>query len=646
MDETTQIKFNLSARNALLTQSARFLAAVIGVGLLGWCPVVANGPQTQTPISTMSSSIVAADSGDTAAYAEQSMPYAAYAEQSMPYAAYAEQSMPYAAYAEQSMPYAAYAERGILVSDLEVVKKRNAAINGKSETTVGCGQKDRRMKQVKYGNMEATTNGSQLVIWTEDSPTNKLSAKSPLVKFTTIPNQVQSRGPRGEDTNHSKQSQITAITMHGRSLAPIQPVRHAKASEGYSEVSRAIALEPVDVKPVDIEAIGPRARSSLSTTSSPESLDQAASHSDNSRFTQSITRQSSQSNPRHSSATQTNQPNQAYQPNRQDSALLKAHKISQSANNELDYTQVIRLCARVLRQKTNGEKVKFARELSAWALNRRGQLRTDESEQELAMADFQRALEFAPNHWRALHNRGVTHAQLGRFTEAFDDFNRVIELMPTFAKAYSNRATLYIQAGDLQAALEQFSQSIQLDGNLIAAQVGRGRVCHQLGRLEEALVHFSAAVKLEQDDAQIICSRADLLADMGQYRNAMADYASAIELNPEFAHAYRNGAWLLATCPDSKLRDARNALIGAQRALEFGYGQRHVALDTLAAAQANAGQFDEAIVSLQQALEIAPPLVRQAYEVRMQLYEQQQPFRTTPMAGVQQAGFEETGRNR
>jgi tetratricopeptide (TPR) repeat protein len=572
MDETTHTKFSVSARSALLTQSARFLAAVIGVGLLGWCPVVANGPQTQTSALTVPSSTVATDSEDIAAYAER------------------------------GLPHAAYAERGIFVSDLEVVKKRDAAKNGEPKTTVSYGQKNRRMRQVKFDSMETPTNGSQLVIWSEDSPTIKRSVKSPLVKsplikLTTIPNQVHSRVPKGENTNHPKQNQITAITMHGRSLVPIQPVRHTRPPEDYSEVSRAIALEPVDVRPVDIEAI----------------------------------------------TTETTQPNQAYQPNRQDSALLKAHKISQSAKNELDYTQVIRLCARVLRQKVSGEKAKFARELSAWALNRRGQLRTDESEQELAMADFQCALEFAPNHWRALHNRGVTHAQLGRFAEAFDDFNRVIELMPTFAKAYSNRATLYIQAGDLRAALEQYSQSIQLDGNLVAAQVGRGRVCHQLGRLEEALVHFTAAVKLEQDDAQIVCSRADLLADMGQYRNAMVDYASAIELNPEFAHAYRNGAWLLATCPDSELRDARNALIGAQRALEFGYGQHHVALDTLAAAQANAGQFDEAIVSLQQALEIAPPSAQQAYEIRMQLYEQQQPYRTTSLDDVQQAGYEETG---
>ena len=46
---------------------------------------------------------------------------------------------------------------------------------------------------------------------------------------------------------------------------------------------------------------------------------------------------------------------------------------------------------------------------------------------------------------------------------------------------------------------------------------------------------------------------------MGQYDQALLDYANAIELDPEFGHAYRNGAWLLATCPDDRVRDVTNA---------------------------------------------------------------------------------------
>ena len=167
-----------------------------------------------------------------------------------------------------------------------------------------------------------------------------------------------------------------------------------------------------------------------------------------------------------------------------------------------------------------------------------------------------------------------------------------------------------------------------------------GRVYHVLGYKEEALDCFSRAIQLDPEGADIVCSRADLLADMGHYRDALADYAQAIDLNPEFAHAYRNGAWLLATCPDPRFRDPNNAVLGAQRALDSGYGEHHVTLDTLAAAQASAGDFDSAIENLKQAISIAPHESRTAYRKRLQQYEDNLPYYTEPVEDVSQVVYE------
>lgn len=311
--------------------------------------------------------------------------------------------------------------------------------------------------------------------------------------------------------------------------------------------------------------------------------------------------------------------------------LLKAHELSQSADGESDYSEIIQLCAKAADLGVASDAASFARSLSAWALNRRGQLRNDEGQFELAMADFQAALEADPNNWRALHNRGVTFAQNGDFASAFDDFSRVIQLSPKFPKAYSNRATLYVQAGKVEDALADFEQALELDPDLFAAHVGRGRICHQTGRLEEAIAHLDRAIEIDGERCEVVCSRADLHADLGNYGEALRDYARAIQLKPDFAHAYRNGAWLLATCPDERFRDAENALAGAEQALSYGYGQRHAALDTLAAALANAGRFEDAVGTLQQAIEVAPEEARSAYHVRLQLYEARRPFRISPV---------------
>jgi len=320
--------------------------------------------------------------------------------------------------------------------------------------------------------------------------------------------------------------------------------------------------------------------------------------------------------------------------------LIRTHTLSLQAETEQEYTEIIQHCAEAIRRGADSESRRFAKLLTAWALNRRGQARMSENQQEQANADFRAALDQDPNNWRALHNRGVSRAQAEQFSEAFDDFNRVIQLNPRFAKAYANRATLYVQANDLPAALKDYHRASQLDKNLVAAQVGLASVCHQLGRWDAALEHYGAAVRLDPSNAEVVCSRGDLLADMGRYRGALADYARTIELNPEFAHAYRNGAWLLATCPVPEFRDAKNAIQGARRALDFGYGERHVALDTLAAAFANAGQFEEAVSTLQQAMSTAPDQAKTTYLSRLQRYQQQQPFRTQPIGKVSQAVYE------
>lgn len=74
--------------------------------------------------------------------------------------------------------------------------------------------------------------------------------------------------------------------------------------------------------------------------------------------------------------------------------------------------------------------------------------------------------------------------------------------------------------------------------------------------------------------------------------------------------------------------------------MEFAYGDRHVALDTLAAAFANAGEFDQAISTLEQAIEMAPSELRGDYLTRIKLYEAGQPYRTQPVATVSQANFQ------
>jgi lipoprotein NlpI len=168
----------------------------------------------------------------------------------------------------------------------------------------------------------------------------------------------------------------------------------------------------------------------------------------------------------------------------------QAHEWSATAQSESEFTRIIETCRRARASQPNQHVAYYVSELTAWALNRRGQLKADSGRTREALLDFDDAIRADPKCWRAAHNRGVLVAQAGQFEKAFDDFTSTIETNPDFAKAYSNRGALLVVAGKLNAALADYGRAVELDPNLAIAHRGRGRVCHLLGRLDEAIGHY------------------------------------------------------------------------------------------------------------------------------------------------------------
>ena len=106
-----------------------------------------------------------------------------------------------------------------------------------------------------------------------------------------------------------------------------------------------------------------------------------------------------------------------------------------------------------------------------------------------------------------------------------------------------------------------------------------------------------------------------------------------MRLEPDNLAALNSVAWILATHPDPKLRDANQAIEFAERAAELTRYQNAAVLDTLAAAYAAAGQFDRAVTTAQTALELASAAQNEqlANHIRKQLelYKQAKPVRNS-----------------
>ena len=90
-----------------------------------------------------------------------------------------------------------------------------------------------------------------------------------------------------------------------------------------------------------------------------------------------------------------------------------------------------------------------------------------------------------------------------------------------------------------------------------------------------------------------------------------------------------NLAWFLATCPSDRFRNYVEAVSAAKNACELSHWQNSGFIDGLAAAYAEAGDFQQAVKYEKQSLTDSSlaPKERQEREKRLALFQQQKPFR-------------------
>jgi tetratricopeptide (TPR) repeat protein len=324
-----------------------------------------------------------------------------------------------------------------------------------------------------------------------------------------------------------------------------------------------------------------------------------------------------------------------------ESWLAQAQQSAGEANSMQDLAAVIQLCDRGVQAHPSAKLAMSLRRLAAWAHNRRGELEAEEGKNNESLSDFQVAISLDPNCSLAIHNRAVTLAQQNQFPAALRDFNRVIELNPGLAVAYRNRAELLAALGKIDEAVADYNRAI--DGLPNDAQLYRDRAYAyaRTGELRKAAADLDRAIEKSPNDPDAYTQRGNLAAENGKYAQALADFHHAIDVNPKWSDAHRSLAWLDATCPNSQFRNPKQALEAAQEAANLSIGDNYVILDTLAAAHASAGQFDDAIAAQRKAIACAPPDEVSAMKERLTLYQGGHPFHSTPVKSeVRQASLE------
>jgi len=123
-------------------------------------------------------------------------------------------------------------------------------------------------------------------------------------------------------------------------------------------------------------------------------------------------------------------------------------------------------------------------------------------------------------------------------------------------------------------------------------------------------------------------------ANQEKIEDAISYYRKTLHINPKkLSQALYNLCWIFTTHSDAEYRNGKDALGLAQRLCKFTRYKQPIALDSLAVAFAEVGNFDDAVSTAKKGFELAldqgPEELIQGLENRLQLYEKRHPYRQT-----------------
>ncbi|MET4385940.1 tetratricopeptide (TPR) repeat protein [Bradyrhizobium sp. F1.4.3] len=191
------------------------------------------------------------------------------------------------------------------------------------------------------------------------------------------------------------------------------------------------------------------------------------------------------------------------------------------------------------------------------ALGVRGNTLVNKRDYDGAIEVLSSAIAADPDNVGVINLRGVAYERKGQDDLAMADYNLAIQKRANYGVPYSNRATIQLRRGALQSALDDLNVAVKYAPKFLLGWTNRARVRTLMKDFDGALGDFAEAEKIDPTAPQIAGNRCITYGLMGKYDQAVADCDGLIQRQPknQFALNNRGDVYLMKGDLDAAFKD-------------------------------------------------------------------------------------------
>ena len=172
--------------------------------------------------------------------------------------------------------------------------------------------------------------------------------------------------------------------------------------------------------------------------------------------------------------------------------------------------------------------------------NNRGNAYRDKGVYDLAITDYNKAIELNRDYVDAYYNRGNAYSNQGELDRAITDYNKVIGINPDDIQAYNNRGNAYVGKDEIDLAFGDYSKAIKLKPDYSFAYYNRGVIYYSKGAYNLAIEDYNKAIELSPESALAYYNRGICWLHLQNWQGAISDLTVAKNLGTDIIAAFRS----------------------------------------------------------------------------------------------------------